>query len=173
MRFPTEIWDITRRSPQPLVLQACERITALTINKDEQLWYHCNGILKWYFGPRLLSPTTIEENSKQITLPRISMVGTDEEILEQVQYYAWKLIGFTLDKTGDYPKGTLYLIDLWGSRKSQTGTSDFDVALMISKTQFDWIGARKVPTYLGWAGLEVPDLPSRSRKNRYQRDPVI
>jgi hypothetical protein len=172
MKFPTEIWVRTLKRPDLPVFQFRNGNVALTINKEEHLGYYYNGVMKWYFGGFFLS-YFIESRPMCVTLPRINVIGSDQDILKQIQSYARRLIGFTYDSTGDYPEGTLYLIDLYGQSDSVRGTSSFDVALVISTALFDWTGARKVPDYLGWTGLEVPDLPERPRNSRYKRDPVI
>lgn len=172
MRFKTEIWVKTTKRPLEPEIQFRSGIEVLTVNKDGHFGYNHNDVTKWYSGGSLLS-TFKEPKPRHITLPRINVIGTDKDIIEQIEFYAVKLIGFSLGSTGRYPDGTLYLIDLYGESNAQTGTSSFDVALMVSTAVFDWSRSRKVPAYLGWTSLEVPDLPGMVRKSRYKRDPVI
>lgn len=172
MRFPTEIRVKTTKRSEAPSLRFVNGIVALTINREGHLGYYHNGTFRWYSEGNLLT-TAKEPKPRHITLPHITVVGTDNEILEQIQQYAEKLIGFTFGSTGSYPEGTLYLLDLWGESNASTGTSCFDVALVVSTATFDWTGARKAPSYLGWTCLEIASLPEVVRKSRYQREPVI
>lgn len=172
MKIKTEIRVKTTKRPADPMLQFRSGIEALTINHGGLLGYHRNDVMKWYSEGRLLS-TLNEVLPGHMTLPRINVKGSDREILEQIEGYARKLLGFNLGSTEHYPDGTLYLIDLYGESNAQTGTSSFDVAIVLSTSMFDWSGARKVPAYLGWTSLEVPDLPGVVRRSRYHRDPVI
>lgn len=172
MRFKTEIRVKTTKRPLEPEIQFRSGIEALTITQDGYLGCHHNGVTRCYSGGELIS-TFNEPNPGHVTLPRINLVGTDGHIIEKIESYVGKLIGFSVGITGHYPDGTLYLIDLYGESDSVRGTSSFDVAIVLSTAVFDWTGARKVPAYLGWIGLEVPDLPKVPRKSRYKRDPVI
>ena len=172
MKIQTEIRvKTTKRTVEPQI-RFHSGIEALTIAESGHLGYHHNDTTRWYSGGELVSVFN-EPDPGNITLPRINVKGTDREILDQIEGYARKLLGLDLGGTGNYPDGTLYLIDLYGESDSVRGTSSFDVAIVLSTAVFDWTGARKVPAYLGWIGLEVPDLPERPRKSRYKRDPVI
>jgi hypothetical protein len=173
MRFKTEIWIKTTKSPVEPVLRFRSGIEALTINQDGNIGYNHNEVTTWYSSGGSLLSTFKEPKPRHVTLPRINLVGSDKDIIEQIELYAGKLVGFSLGYSGRYPDGTLYLIDLYGESNAQTGMSSFDVAIVLSTSMFNWSGARKVPAYLGWIGLNVPDLPGVARRSRYKRDPVI
>lgn len=171
MKIQTEIRVLTRRVPQPCAISFLSGLDAMTTDQDENLGYHHNGVTEWYSKGELIR-TSREPQPGHVTLPRIQVVGSDKDILDQIQSYAGKMVeGFGI--TVQHPEWTLYLIDLWGESNSVTGRSNFDIAMMVSPATFDWSLARKVPSYLGWTGLEVPDLPVVVRKSRYKRDPVI
>lgn len=153
MGIVTRFWVLTQKGNDPLKLSRRLLRTGdlFVVRDDGQIGHSYLGVTNW--SKVGLSECTREENSSEVTLPRIRISGSDDEVIGMVTSLAVNLVNYSKSFMGSQYVGVIDLIDLWCHR---TNTTTVDIALAYSQEDLDLSRAEQVPDFLGWTGLPGP-----------------
>ena len=164
----TRFWVLTRRGNDPLKLLRIGgvRDDVFIVRADGHMGHNFLGVTNW--SEVGAADCAREESSLEVTLPRIRISGSENDIVSMVTSLAMNLVSYSKSFMGPSYEGTIDLIDLWCRKGARTTV---DIAMAYSKEALGFLNAEQVPDFFGWTGLPGPSTCTACQR-WHSKDPA-